>query len=235
MQDGVGGGQASGGLSFTIVPADRAHVERLQQIEVDAGELFRSIGLDVIANDDPPSAETLLGYVTSQTAWVALDCYGVAIGYATASVVDGEGHFDQVSVVRSAAGNRVGVALIGAVCTWAAEQGLRSITLTTFRDVAWNGPYYRRNGFAEIAECECGPELSQILNNERLAGIAATPRVAMRRLLDSGDQPERLSTMAASATFKPPAPVCSTTPTRRIPNDSHAGHDPSRETKVETS
>lgn len=171
-------------LSFVVVEAEGCHLERLQEIEVDAGQRFRSIGLDRIADDAPPSTESLVAYVEARTAWVAVDHTGAAIGYATASHVDGEAHLDQVSVVRSATGHGVGVALIETVCDWARQQGLGSITLTTFRDVAWNGPYYQRHGFTEISERDCGPDLAQILIDERRAGIAVVPRIAMRRHLD---------------------------------------------------
>ena len=168
---------------FSIRPAVPVDAERLRAIERDAGELFRSVGLSVIADDEPPSVESLVVYMSRNDAWVAVGDDGEIIGYATASMVDGEAHLDQVSVTRSAAGNRVGVALMETVFDRARQQALSSITLTTFRDVAWNGPYYARHGFSEVEEDDCGPELAKILQDEVAAGIAVSPRIAMRRLL----------------------------------------------------
>lgn len=71
-----------------------------------ASELFRSVGLATIADDGPPSVESLLAYMSRDDAWVAVGDDGEIIGYATASMVDGEAHLDQVSVMRWAAGNR---------------------------------------------------------------------------------------------------------------------------------
>ena len=35
------------------------------------------------------------------------------------------------------------------------------LTLLTFRDVPWNGPWYLRHGFAELPEAAWGPQLRE--------------------------------------------------------------------------
>ena len=105
------------------------------------------------------------------------------VAYACASVVDGEGHLDQVSVRRSYARRGIGGALVEQVCEWAKTEGLHAVTLTTFRQVEWNGPLYERYGFAPLDEGDHGPELTAIRTAERAAGIDVAPRIAMRRQL----------------------------------------------------
>ncbi len=161
-------------------PARRADVSRLQQIEVAAGELFRRVGLDRVADDPPPTTDLLDRHICEGTAWVAATATTV-VGYALASIVDGDGHVDQVSVDPAAAGNRIGEQLIDVIDRWAASRGAPAVTLTTFRDVPWNGPYYRRLGFEDIADVETGPALRQIRDDELAAGLDVAPRVAMRR------------------------------------------------------
>lgn len=168
-------------LSVSIEQATADDVERLREIEIDAGARFREIGLDSIADDDPPTAELLVDHIGAGTTWVATGQRGQLIGYVLASIVDGEAHLDQVSVIVSAAGHGVGRALIDVVLNWARESGLRTITLTTFRDVAWNGPYYRRLGFIDIGPEQMGPELTKVRANERRLGLDVEVRVAMRR------------------------------------------------------
>ena len=163
-----------------IRPATADDVEVMQAIEVDAGERFRAIGLDVIADDEPPTAQELHRHLADSTAWVA-ESGGQVVGYATASVVDGDGHLDQVSVLGSAARQGIGRALIDRVEAWASDAGLPALTLTTFRDVAWNGPYYERLGFRDLADGELGRELAAIRRSEVDAGIEVLPRVAMTR------------------------------------------------------
>jgi hypothetical protein len=63
----------------------------------------------------------------------------------------------------------------------AAAEGRLAVTLTTFRDVPWNAPYYERLGFTVVAAADQGPELAAVVAEEaqRIPGDA--PRVAMRR------------------------------------------------------
>lgn len=163
-----------------IRAATAADVERMRTIEIDAGARFREIGLLAIAADDPPEPAVLLAHVRAGTAWVA-EVDGEVVGYATASVVDAEAHLDQVSVMGAAAGRGVGRALIDRVLSWGRASGFPTVTLTTFRDVAWNGPYYERLGFVAVHEAGLGPELGAIRTAERVAGIDVAPRQAMRR------------------------------------------------------
>jgi hypothetical protein len=74
--------------------------------------------------------------------------------------------------------------LLAAACEWAHVAGYSAITLTTYRDVAWNAPFYSRRGFVELAADDLAPELAAIRERERAAGLDEVgPRVAMRRKL----------------------------------------------------
>lgn len=165
-----------------IRPATPREVEAMQAIEVDAGQRFRDIGLVEVADDPPPSQADLLRHIADATAWVAVSSDKFIIGYATASVVDHEGHLDQVSVAADAGGRGVGGALVDRVVAWADALALPAVSLTTYRDVAWNGPWYRRLGFVPVAEVDLGPELAAIRQAERDAGLDVRPRLAMRRI-----------------------------------------------------
>ena len=54
-------------------------------------------------------------------------------------------------------------------------------TLTTFRDVPWNAPYYTRLGFVALDPAEHGPELRALMECENRRIPTAAPRLAMRR------------------------------------------------------
>jgi GNAT superfamily N-acetyltransferase len=170
-------------------PAVAGDVEAMRDVEVDAGNRFRGfpaeLGLDEIADDEPPAAEVLLGHVDSGSAWVVTDptAGDAVVGYAVASMMDDDAHLDQVSVRGAYERRGVGSALIETVVAWATELGFDSITLTTFRDIEFNGPYYERRGFRALAPHECGPELGALREHERDIGLDVQPRVAMRRHL----------------------------------------------------
>lgn len=62
---------------------------------------------------------------------------------------------------------------------WARSHGFTCLSLTTFRDVPWNGPFYARLGGSSSPEQERGPEPAAIRQHERDLGLDAWPRQAM--------------------------------------------------------
>lgn len=179
-------------LDLVVRLATVAEIAAMQRIEVDAGRRFARIGMHEIANDPPPDAAVLAMHIETRTAWVAVvddpaaGPAGRVLGYALASVVDGEAHLDQVSVADDAGGRGIGTALIEQVCTWAGRTDVgvvhHSVTLTTFADVAWNAPMYARLGFEELDDL--GPELAAIRAAEVAHGFDRLGRrLAMRRIL----------------------------------------------------
>ncbi len=154
---------------------------RLPEIEVRAGEAFRAIGMGVIADHDPPGVVELAPYQRAGRCWVAVDDggQGVVVGYIIVDMVDEATHIEQVSVDPVASGHGIGRRLIELVEGWAADDGRPAVTLTTFIDVAWNGPYYRRLGYREIAVGELSPGLAAIRAAEADLGLDRWPRMAM--------------------------------------------------------
>lgn len=65
----------------------------------------------------------------------------------------------------------------------AAEAGCASVTLTTYRDVPWNAPFYRKLGFRILDEPDLTPALRARLDEEAAEGFSPPGRVAMRRQL----------------------------------------------------
>jgi GNAT superfamily N-acetyltransferase len=150
----------------------------LVDIEREAGALFAAFGMPEITRDDPGSVAELEPYRAGGRAWVAVDGDDRPIAYLISALVDDCPHIEQVSVTPAHARRGLGAALIDHLAAVAAAEGRAALTLTTFRDVPWNAPYYERLGFREF---EPGPELAALMRDEteRIPGDA--PRVAMRR------------------------------------------------------
>ncbi|MFG2771062.1 GNAT family N-acetyltransferase [Streptomyces sp. NPDC048350] len=168
-----------------IRAAAPAELPLLQDIERAAGEPFRSLGMAVIADDEPLPLDVLDAYRRAGRAWVAADEADCPVAYLLADTVDGAAHIEQVSVHPAAARRGVGRALIDHLATEAAAQGLTALTLTTFTEVPWNAPYYARLGFRPLADSD--PQLTAglraIQRAEAAHGLATWPRVCMRREL----------------------------------------------------
>ncbi|KRF37034.1 GNAT family N-acetyltransferase [Nocardioides sp. Soil805] len=164
--------------TLVIRPARPADARRLVVVEVEAGQVFRTVGMARVA-EDVPRVSDLLEAIAAQRIWVTEVGAEVA-GYICAEVLDGNAHIAQVSVAPAHAGRALGRSMIEHVEQWGRAAGLRATTLTTFRDVPWNGPYYRRLGYHVLSDDLVGPELARTMAHEAsLPGIDAALRCAM--------------------------------------------------------
>jgi GNAT superfamily N-acetyltransferase len=155
----------------------------LVDIEREAGALFAAFGMPEIARDDPGSVAELEPYRAGGRAWVAVDDDDRPIAYLISAVVDDCPHIEQVSVSPAHARRGIGAALVEHLAALAAADGRAALTLTTFRDVPWNAPYYERLGFAVVEPADQGPELAALVAEEAARIPGEAPRVAMRRAL----------------------------------------------------
>ena len=172
----------------SIRPARRVDEElvALQRVELEAGRLFVDVGMPEIAGDEPPSLDELRA---APALLVAVDAGGRPVGYARIEIVDGHAHLEQLSVVPTFGRRGIGARLLDEVAAWARDRGDVEVTLTTFRDVPFNGPYYRRHGYVEVLPDRRGPELADLVATEASHGLDPEQRITMHRPLD-GD-PER--------------------------------------------
>ncbi|WP_345383752.1 GNAT family N-acetyltransferase [Pseudonocardia yuanmonensis] len=162
--------------------AGPADVEALRELERAAGAPFRSLGMDAIADDEPPTAAELLGPVRAGAVRV-VDQEGRIAAYLLAEPLDGALHVEQVSVHPDHARRRLGRALLEDAAATARRAELPALTLTTFVEVPWNGPYYLRCGFRWLAEEELTPGLRAVRAAERARGLDRWPRGCMIRMV----------------------------------------------------
>jgi ribosomal protein S18 acetylase RimI-like enzyme len=153
----------------------------IQAIEAAAGAMFGEIGMQLVADGALPTDEELLPYIDTERAWVVTDDGDDAIAFILIDTVDGSAHIEQVSVHPDHAHQQHGRALIDHAASVAFQRGYVQLTLTTYRDVPWNGPYYELLGFTAIPDDEVTPGLAAIRRHEAALGLDAWPRVCMRR------------------------------------------------------
>ena len=168
--------------------SDTPHI---RTIEGAAGGLFRTVGMDLVALGELPSDAELMPYITGQRAWVVTDAHDVPIAFILSDIVDDNMHIEQVSTHPSQAHKGLGAALIEHVAEVAVDSGYPAMTLTTYVDVPWNGPYYARLGFDEIRDDDLTPGLVAIRRHEAELGLDEWPRACMRRALGADEPAER--------------------------------------------
>lgn len=90
-------------------------------------------------------------------------------------------HLEEIDVHPAHGRRGLGTLLLLHVCRWAAVHGYESVTLTTFRDLPWNMPFYARLGFAVVPRQDLSPALRCVVEDEDRRGLDASRRVVMRR------------------------------------------------------
>ena len=78
----------------------------------------------------------------------------------------------------------IGAGLIRACKVDARNSGFRALTCTTFRDVPFNAPFYKRLGWEELTALDAHPRLAGELAEEIESGLPAERRCAMICFLD---------------------------------------------------
>lgn len=162
-----------------IRPARREEVARIQEIEDDAGLRYGDAGLPEDLEGLPDAV--IEAAIDDGTTWVLVDEDDAPIGFALCWARPEALHLRELDVVRAAMGRGHGRALLEHVAAEARARGLAHVTLTTFRDVTWNAPYYARRGFTIVEPRDQPAWLAAIRREEDEGELAAWPRVAMRR------------------------------------------------------
>ena len=163
---------------LVIEPATPADLPELIKVEVAADVLF-----EVAGYGSTPGPAGLGELASARLLLVARSRPGdLPVGYVRVELVDGQPHIEGLSVRPKQMRHGIGTALVDAACQWAAEQGYHQITLCTFGDVPWNGPFYVRLGFTEIPAPS--PALRALRQREAQLGLDGMGRrCVMRRPL----------------------------------------------------
>jgi GNAT superfamily N-acetyltransferase len=165
---------------YTLRPARPSDLPRLPLIEAAAAIHFLATPYAFIVEDsaaNPVSANVDLAH---EHVWVAADLADQPVGFAILRLLATSVHLHELDVHPQHAGQGLGRRLIEAAAAWARAQGASALTLTTFGDVPWNGPYYARLGFRTLDLATLAPALLEVRQEEANAGLPMAQRVCMQ-------------------------------------------------------
>ncbi|POS83102.1 hypothetical protein EPUL_005014 [Erysiphe pulchra] len=152
--------------TYTIRKGKISDIPHLRHVETSAGNRYRTIGLDVVADSNIVDSERLASMSDANHLWVAVDKFG-PIGFLCGEELDGNFHIVEVSVSHECQGRGIGKSLMATMLEQiTTEHSFKSVTLTTYRSVAWNGPWYSRMGFGEVHPRLLGSAYDSILETE---------------------------------------------------------------------
>ncbi|MBT2209925.1 MULTISPECIES: GNAT family N-acetyltransferase [Actinomadura] len=151
-------------MEYEVRLARPADLAVLPAIENSADPLFAPLG--IVFPPGPTVIEQMDG--ADVEILVAGD---PPVAFAAVEEVDGATHLEQISVRGDLVGRGIGTRLLATVRERAAAAGSPGVSLLTFRDVPWNGPWYAAHGFAELPEERWGPGLRAYWKAEIEAGL----------------------------------------------------------------
>jgi len=151
----------------------------LGAIEQSGAETFTVFGQPLVDGSPPAPDDQWAKALHDGLLWVADDLASGPIGFLAAERTDDGLYIEEVDVLMPRQKQGHGRRLMHAAIDWAKAEGLPAVTLTTFRHIPFNGPFYASMGFAE--QYPPSPHLAATLANEAAGGF--TDRCAMRLAL----------------------------------------------------
>jgi GNAT superfamily N-acetyltransferase len=147
-------------VALTVRAASSADLVTLPAIEFSGDAMFAQRG--IVFPPGPSAVETAIAH--SASILVAGD---PPVAFAAVIELDRHPHLEQISVRADQTRKGIGSLLLDEVV----HRHGPGLTLLTFRDVPWNGPWYSRHGFAEFPRASWGPMLRGHWQAEIDAGL----------------------------------------------------------------
>ncbi len=174
----------------TIELARPGEADALPGIEERAAALFSQKDVSAELAADPTEASVYRAAQKDDRVFVARDAADESdrvLGFAHLTWVDGHAHLEELDVEPEFGRRGIGRRLALAGCDWARARGSDQITLSTFRDVAWNAHFYSRLGFEAIPEADLSSGLRALRVHEEQIGLDPAKRVMMCRRLPAAE------------------------------------------------
>ncbi len=171
------------GTEWSLRLARPDDAEHLPAIEAAAATVFgQDEALAHLAHGPTNSVQTLQRYIRRGHCLVALATDAIA-GFLVNQPFGRELHIWELSVDPQHQQRGIGAGLLRACQIDARNSGFQAITLTTFRTIEWNGPFYSRRGFEEVTALDAHPRLAAELALEADNGMPMEQRCAMIHFL----------------------------------------------------
>jgi GNAT superfamily N-acetyltransferase len=165
-----------------IVSARPRDIGLLSKIEIAAAKMLSGHAPEEVLSETTSEREFQQAQSEGRL-WVAL-VDDQPVGFVQVELLGiNEPHLKEIDVHPDYGRRGIGARLVQKACDWAVAHGYADITLTTFRDVPWNMPFYTRMGFEALPASELSDKLLHIVADETRRGLDPARRVVMRRLL----------------------------------------------------
>lgn len=170
--------------SYQVRQAVIADASKFAAVEISACRRFLDTAdLAWVADVEPTSFEDHVALIGAGTVWVAVDGKGDIFGFLLAERCGDELHICEFAVERLLQGLGIGTSLVQAATEYTRTIGVAALTLTTFRGLSWNEPFYHHLGFETLRPDQLDDRLRAVLVREVAIGLPIEMRCAMRLVL----------------------------------------------------
>jgi GNAT superfamily N-acetyltransferase len=165
-------------MSYEIRRATTADLTYLADIELAAARLLAGHAPAAVLLETTPLAD-LEAARADGLLWVAAR-NETPVGFAHVKLIEPDSaHLDELDVHPAHGRRGIGRRLVSTVCDWASATGLPSVTLSTFRHLPWNMPFYASLGFGVVPRSGWSEAISRTVADETRRGLDPSRRVIM--------------------------------------------------------
>ncbi|OUM06656.1 GNAT family N-acetyltransferase [Pseudomonas syringae] len=153
-------------MAFQLRLSQAHDLPDLMRISTQARSRYRTIpSLAYIADTPALNADRF----KACRVMVAVDRHDQqVVGFAATRPLDGLLYLDNIAVDPRVSGFGVGVSLLTSALAYADALQVQAISLTTFREPIWNGPWFRKHGFLPMPEAHMGAGLKAVIERQSL-------------------------------------------------------------------
>ena len=174
--------------NYSIRLAEEADLAYIPTIEASAARQFEPYVSQLDISVELLSGLTPMTFLKRAQAerrvWIAV-VDAQPVGFIVAKFLLESCFIVEIDVLPAYGRQGIGSALIETCCEAARSRNHTQLTLTTFRYVPWNIPFYRQCGFEILPPERYSAELNAIVQHEARYGFVQKHRVVMRRVLSS--------------------------------------------------
>ncbi|WP_245261088.1 GNAT family N-acetyltransferase [Chelativorans sp. J32] len=178
---------ANAGLpdGYVIRAYRREDAAALASVETRASRLFAEHGFPSLVPNPPTTARALHGFVSAFETFVVLNAEARPVGYAVLHPLDRFLHLRELAVDPAHSRRGLGSALVKLAIARCLEEGRAGVSLSTFRKIPFNEPFYAALGFIECPVNEAPPALAQQFFAELPPRIPPETRLLMLRPVEA--------------------------------------------------
>jgi GNAT superfamily N-acetyltransferase len=168
---------------YSLRPRREADDDALLGIENRAAQLFRAHGYGAVSDHPFPDVASIRSLFSIGETVLATDRDHRPAAFIVTARLGRYLHIHELSVDPDHGRKGLGSALVRVAIAAAEGQLLSGVSLTTFRDVPFNAPFYEKLGFLAVDPADADPSLAARLEIERPEGVPSSSRVLMVRTL----------------------------------------------------